>query len=62
MEFPKSMGGPEQRVADEVAGLIEAGCGVEVRNTSHGTEVTGINRSNREGQLQKIEGRWHRDH
>jgi hypothetical protein len=52
-----SRGGPERRVIDDTANLLEAGCGVALSRADP-TQAVGVNRSNRDQQLGKIERRW----
>jgi hypothetical protein len=49
--------GEENRVSKEAADLMKAGCGVSVTRTIHGLVATGIDRSNRDRQLPRVEKR-----
>jgi hypothetical protein len=51
-------GGAEKRTAEEVARLTEVKCGAEVSDTGYGLRARGIDRSNRETELKRIENRW----
>jgi hypothetical protein len=54
----KSQGGQVQRTATETARLLAVQCGVEVTDAGYGLRTTGIDRSNRDKQLPRIEKRW----
>lgn len=58
MEQLQAHGGAERRTASEVARLIQVNCGSEVSDIGYGLRARGIDRSNRETELHRIENRW----
>lgn len=58
MDRLQAYGGADRRTASEVARLTEVKCGSEVSDTGYGLRARGINRSNRDTELVRIENRW----